>query len=169
MHTLPQEPHTCNHHFYSFLLLCSLQVVAGAKGAQSYRSLGGWKHLCTYLCGLSYVSKASKVKKREVGLKRRICRAQVKYRNYMLGTVHVSIQVFFTEMVISSSQRGTSPSLRASSSSPLCIRFFLMCTCSISKLQVPTCNEFSVCRASTIISPTRPGLVTELVAENFVL
>lgn len=57
-----------------------------------------------YLCGLSYVPKASKVKKGEVGLKRRICRAQVKYRIYMLGTVHVSIQFFFTEMVISSSQ-----------------------------------------------------------------
>lgn len=57
-----------------------------------------------YLCGLSYVPKASKVKKGEVGLKRRICRAQVKYRIYMLGTVHVSTQVFFTEMVISSSQ-----------------------------------------------------------------
>lgn len=54
---------------------------------------------------ISYVPKASKVKKGEVGLKRTwICRAQVKYLHLLLGTVHVSIQVFFTEMVISSSQ-----------------------------------------------------------------
>lgn len=68
-----------------------------------------------YLCGLSYVPKASKVKTLKKGegrteMKDLSCSSKVGI--YMLGRYMYLSRFFLTEMVISGSQRGTSPSLR---------------------------------------------------------
>lgn len=47
------------------------------------------------MCAHKLCTQGEQGKEGEVGLKRRICRAQVKYLHLVLGTVHVSIQVFF--------------------------------------------------------------------------
>lgn len=76
--------------------------MADAKGAQGYRSLGGWKHLC--ICADKLCTQGEQGKEGGSRTETKDLSCSSKVGIYMLGTVHVSIQVFFTEMVIFSSQ-----------------------------------------------------------------